>query len=407
MSASPVRAPMRTERKTAIICTNDAWTLYHFRGSLMRALMARGFDVVAAGPYDRHADLLSAMGVRFAHVPMSHAGLNPVEELRTLWHLWRLYRRERPALVHQYSHKPILWGSIAARLAGVPGIVNTINGLGSTLGEATGLLKALQPLIILLMRWALKPPVRVTFQNREILAFYLDRKLVRPEQASVILGSGIDVDRFAPDNGDTATSSGRPIRFLMFSRMIWAKGVEEYCRAAEQVMRTNRTGRRVEFLLVGGATPDNRTAVDPVWLANPQTIPGDWLVREAAKGAVDWRPHQSDMLPLIRSADVVVLPSYYPEGVPRSLLEAMSCGKAIVTTDMPGCRDVVVPGTNGFLVPPRDADALADAMLRLLAQPDRIAAMGAASRTLVTERFSDERVIDQTMAAYAAAGIPV
>lgn len=399
---------MSAGRKTAIICTNDAWTLFHFRGSLMRALQARGFDVVAAGPHDRHAELFAAMGVRFAHVPMSHSGLNPVEELHTLWHLWQLYRRERPALVHHYSHKPILWGSIAARLAGVRGIVNTVNGLGSTLGEADGLLRWLQPPIVALMRWALKPPVRVTFQNREIQSFYVERGLVRPDQASVILGSGIDVERFAPGNEMAPDRTAqRPLRFLMFSRMLWAKGVKEYCRAAEKVVRRTGEGCPPEFLLVGGALPGNRTSVDPVWLANPQTIPGEWLAREAARGIVDWRPHQEEMLPLIRSADVIVLPSYYPEGVPRSLLEAMSCGKAIVTTDMPGCRDVVEHGVNGLLVRPRDADDLAAAMMRLIGRPDRVAEMGRESRRMVAERFSDARVIDQTIATYEAAGIAV
>jgi glycosyltransferase involved in cell wall biosynthesis len=402
---------MPADRKTAIICTNDAWTLYHFRGSLMRALVDRGFDVVAAGPYDRHAELFASMGVRFAHVPMSHAGLNLSEELRTLWHLYRLYRHERPSLVHHYSHKPILWGSLAARLAGIRGIINTVNGLGSTLGDADGLLRLAQPGIVALMRRALKPPVRITFQNREIEAFYIANRLIRPEQATVILGSGIDTDRFSPDGPpptvDTDETTPRPLRFLMFSRMLWAKGVKEYCRAAEQVGRRCGNGNRPEFLLVGGAAPGNRTAVDPVWLSNPQTIPGEWLMREAARGYVDWRPHQEDMLPLIRSADVIVLPSYYPEGVPRSLLEAMGCAKAIITTDMPGCRDVVDHGVNGLLIRPRNADDLAKAMLWMFDRPDRATAMGRESRRMVTERFSDARVIDQTMAAYAAAGVAV
>jgi glycosyltransferase involved in cell wall biosynthesis len=342
---------------------------------------------------------------------MSHAGLNPVEDLHTLWRLYRLYRRERPSLVHHYSHKPILWGSMAARLAGVRSIINTVNGLGSTLGEASGLLRLAQPGIVALMRWALKPPVRVTFQNREIESFYIVNRLVHPEQASVILGSGIDTERFSPDGprpaADGAETAPRPLRFLMFSRMLWAKGVKEYCRAAEHVARQRTNGSRPEFLLVGGATPGNSTAVDPVWLSNPQTIPGEWLAREAAKGHIDWRAHQEDILTLIRSADVIVLPSYYPEGVPRSLLEAMGCAKAIITTDTPGCRDVVQHGINGLLVRPRNVAELAKAMLWMVDRPDRVAAMGRESRQLVTERFSDSCIIDQTMAAYAAAGVTI
>ena len=395
---------MAAARKTAIICTNDAWTLYHFRGSLMRALQQRGFDVIAAGPRDRHAALVEKMGVEFAHIPMDWSGLNPARELVTLWHLYRLYRRTRPALVHHFSHKAILYGSLAARFAGVPGIVNTVNGLGSTLGEAEGLLKRLQPLIIALMRFALRPPVRVTFQNADIRDFYLDRSIVRPEQMSLILGSGIDTRKFTPGAKDLAT---RQVQFLMFSRMLWAKGVAEYCQAAEIVGKDNTLADKPRFTLVGGADPGNQSGVDQVWLSNPQTIPGDWLVDQAARGFVDWRSHQENMLPILGGADVVVLPSYYPEGVPRSLLEAMSCGRAIITTDTPGCRDIVEHGVNGLLVKPRDAEDLARAMATLAADPERVAEMGKASRRLVSEKFSDERIIDQTFATYGLAGVTV
>ena len=396
---------MSAPKPKAVICTNDAWTLFHFRGSLMRALAARGFEVIAAGPADRHTALFDSIGVRFADIPMSHAGMNPAEELRTLRALYRLYRREKPALVHHYSHKAILYGSLAARAARVPGIVNTVNGLGTTLGAATGRLKAMQPLILAMMRAALRPPVRVTFQNREILDFYLERRLVRADQAEVILGSGIDTDLFSP--AAEARKAAPPVRFLMFSRMLWPKGVREYCEAAEKAAAMRGPAARAEFVLVGGASAANETRVDPVWLSNPDTIPGDWLERESAKGFVDWRPHQEDMLPIIREADVVVLPSYYPEGVPRSLLEAMACGKAIVTTDTPGCREVVEPGVNGFLVRPRDATDLADAMVSMMDNPEMTAAMGRASRRMVQEKFSDERIIGETMNAYAAAGVAV
>lgn len=391
----------------AVICTNDAWTLLHFRGSLMRALKARGIEVIAAGPRDQHSAGIEAMGIRFAHIPMSPSGLNPIEEFRTLMHLYRLYRREKPALVHHYSHKPILYGTLAARMAGISGIINTVNGLGSTLGKAEGMLRLAQPWILRLMKFALREPVRLTFQNRELLDFYVERGLVRPEQGKIILGSGIDTDRFSPpvDTGRPAPSA--PVRFLMFSRMLWSKGVSEYCRAAEQLIEARGAGVRPEIVLIGGATKDNSTGVEPVWLSNPQTIPGAWLETEAAKGYIDWKPHQPDMVPFIHAADVVVLPSYYPEGLPRSLLEAMACGKAIITTDTPGCRDAVDPGVNGMLVKPKDVDDLARAMTRMIDHPELVREMGEASRRMVLSRFSDECVIDQTFGAYAEAGIAV
>jgi glycosyltransferase involved in cell wall biosynthesis len=391
----------------AIICTNDAWTLYHFRGSLMRALTARGFEVVAAGPRDRYSKQIEEMGVRFAHIPMSQVGLNPLEELRTLMHLYRLYRREKPALVHHYSHKAILYGTLAARMAGIPSIVNTVNGLGTTLGEAKGMLRLMQPWILRLMKVALRKPVRLTFQNPELLEFYIERGLVRPEQSTVILGSGVDTGKFAPAADAYRPAGSAPVRFLMFSRMMWSKGVEEYCRAAERIAHAHKDGIKPEFVLIGGATSDNATGVEPAWLANPGTIPGEWLEAEAAKGHVSWKPHLPDMLPFIHAADVVVLPSYYPEGLPRSLLEAMACGKAIITTDTPGCRDAVDPGINGILVKPKDVDDLARAMMRMIDHPELVREMGDASRRIVLSRFSDDHVIDQTFGAYAAAGVAV
>ncbi len=391
----------------AVICTNDAWTLYHFRGSLMRALTARGVEVVAAGPRDRYSTQIEEMGVRFAHIPMSQVGMNPLEEFRTLMQLYRLYRRERPALVHHYSHKAILYGTLAARMAGVSSIVNTVNGLGTTLGEAEGMLRLMQPWILQLMKVALREPVQLTFQNPELLDFYIERGLVRPEQSTVILGSGVDTGKFSPAADAYRPAGSAPVRFLMFSRMMWSKGVEEYCRAAERISHAYKDGIKPEFVLIGGATSDNATGVEPVWLANPGTIPGEWLEAEAAKGHVSWKPHLPDMLPFIHAADVVVLPSYYPEGLPHSLLEAMACGKAIVTTDTPGCRDAVDPGVNGILVRSGNIDDLERAMTQMAENPAMVRKMGAASRGMVLSRFSDDHVIDQTFGAYAAAGVAV
>ncbi len=390
--------------RTAIICGPTAWSLYSLRLNLMRALKERGFDVIAAGPPDRHAALFAPLGIRYAPIPMSLTGLNPLTEARSVFHLWRLYRQVRPALVHHSSHKPILYGSIAARAAGVPAILNTVNGLGSTLGEASGLLRLLQPLIRLASRHALRPPVRVSFQNPELRDFYIRRRLVRPEQTSVILGSGVDPELFQPIEDTGAAAPTRPLRFLMFSRMLWAKGVAQYC-AASRLVAARHAG--AEFWLIGGATAANDTSVDQEWLANPDSIPGTWLENEAQSGPVRWLPHQRDIIERIRAADVVVLPSYYSEGVPRSLLEAMSCAKAIVTTDSPGCRDVVEPGVNGLLVRARDVASLADAMSFLIDHPQTAREMGSASRRILLERFSDRHVVDQTMEEYARAGVPL
>lgn len=391
-----------------IVCTNSAWTLYNYRGALIRTLRDAGFEVIAAAPYDRHAERFAELGVRFEGIRMSPAGMNPVSELRTILDMLRLYRRERPDLVHHFSQKPILYGTFAARLAGVARTVNTVTGIGSTFGgKASAALRLVRPVLMTMMRFGLRAGARVTFQNDYDLGFYVEHGLVSPDRSRLIRGSGVDIDRFRPAPQAGAGPNARPMRFLMFSRMIRSKGVEEYCRAAEQVMADPALAGRADFVMIGGARVGNDTGVDDEWICNPETISGDWLAREAGKGHLTWMPHQEDILPHIHAADVIVLPSYFPEGLPRSLLEAMACGKAIVTCDMPGCRDTVDDGVNGYLVEPRSVDSLADAMRRMIEAPARVVAMGAESRRMVIERFSDDTVVGSTLEEYRFAGIPV
>lgn len=389
----------------AIFCEPSISTLLNLRLNLMRALQARGFEVVAAAPEAEDHGRFAELGIRYVRFPASQVGLNPFTEIRTIFFLWRLFRRERPDLVHQSTQKMVLYGSLAARLAGVPAIVNTVNGLGSILGDPSGVGRYIGKLVLLMSRFALRPPVRVSFQNSHLRDLYLDRGIVGPDQVAVIPGSGADPDKFRPcPRGD---KSGRPLRFLLFSRMIWQKGIEEYCRAAEIILTRRSPARAVEFMLLGGARPKNTTGVHREWISNPSTIPGEWLENEAAKGFVRWIPHREDVLDEIHAADVVVLPSYYSEGVPRCLIEAMACGKALITTDTPGCRDVVEPGRNGLLAPPRDVDALVDAMMRFGDTADMAETMGAESRVLFLERFSDEHVVARTLREYDRAGVRI
>jgi glycosyltransferase involved in cell wall biosynthesis len=401
----PTDLPHGNSRKKAIICEPSIWTLLNFRLNLIQALQAHGFEVVAAAPEYPNNDDFEKLGVRFVRFPGSQVGLNPFKGLWTIIFLWRLYRRERPDLVHQSTQKLVLYCSLAARLAGIGAIVNTVNGLGLMHGGASVKIRLVRFLVLGLSRFTLRRPVRMCFQNVYLRDFYLKRRLVRSDQAAIIPGSGADPERFFPM--EPTGGADRPLRFLMFSRMIRDKGIEEYCRAAEMMLTERNPGRKVEFVLLGGARPNNTTGVHAEWIANPATISGDWLERESAKGYVQWRPHREDIIEEIQAADVVVLPSYYSEGIPRSLIEAMACGKAIVTTDTPGCRDVVETDLNGMLVAPRDVKALADAFAFIADRPGLEREMGEASRRLFLERFSDRQVVKLTLRQYALAGAPV
>lgn len=392
-------------RKKAIICEPSIWTLLNFRLNLIKALQSQGFEVVAAAPEDPKGDEFEKLGIRFVRFPGNQVGLNPFKDFWTILSLWRLYRRERPDLIHQSTQKLVLYCSLAARLAGVRSIVNTVNGLGLLHGGDSLKIRIVKFMVFGLSRFALRRPVRMCFQNTYLRDFYLKLNLVRADHATIIPGSGADPKKFHPIERDKQTS--RPVRFLMFSRMIRDKGIEEYCHAAESVLADRVPDGKVEFVLLGGARPNNTTGVHAEWIANPATIPGDWLERESAKGYVTWLPHQEDVINEIQAADVVVLPSYYSEGVPRSLIEAMACGKAVITTDTPGCRDVVEEGENGLLVRARDVASLAEAFEFILARPGLEQEMGATSRRIFLERFSDEQVVKLTLKQYELAGAPV
>lgn len=400
---------MRESVQTAsriVFHTNSAWTLYYFRMNLMQAARARGFEVAACGPRDAFAAKIEQCGIQYSEIPVTLGGINPLVEAAVVLRLFQLYRRLKPSLVHHFGLKASLYGSMAALLAGAPATVNTLTGLGYVFG---GKVTPLRRLITFLWRIVCRPRTWTSFQNPDDLQLFRQLNLVRPERAVLISGSGVDPRLFAPNNGaEPPEVPGRTLTFLMFSRMMWDKGVREYVEAAELVTRKSRAGRNrppPRFVLLGGARPNNTTGVMTEWLDSPGAIPPEWLEEQARAGFVDWHPHDDATLPYIQDADVVVLPSYYREGIPRCLLEAMSCGKAIITTDSPGCRETVVENKNGLLVPPRDAARLADAMSYMLENPRATSEMGAASRRLVLERFSDDTVIRETFDLYERAGL--
>ena len=363
----------------------------------MRALQQAGLRVVAAAPRDRHARQLEEAGFVFAPLSMSLVGAGPLEAARTVAGYLRLYRHERPVLVHHFAAKAIVLGSLAARVAGVTSVVNTLPGRGNALASLEGPGGRTLALVI---RAALRPPARITFQNEADRALFVGRGLVDHERTALIPGSGIDTERFCPSSAADRPAAA-PTRFLMYGRMLWDKGVREYCEAATILAATGCA----ECRLVGGAAPGNPTGVDPEWISNPGVIPGEWLLARTAESGVAWFPHAEDVRPHLAWADVVVLPSYYREGLPRSLLEALACGKAIVTTDVPGCRDCVEPGRNGIVVPPRDVAALAAAMAQLAAEPERVRAMGRRSRELALARFTDAHAVEGYFAEYRRAGL--
>lgn len=341
-----------------------------FRGELLRRMADAGHSVTALAPEDdaEVRTALRAMRVDYAPVPLQRASLDPLGDLRTLVWLVRRFRAARPDLVLGYGAKPVVWGSIAARLAGVPRRAVMITGMGSALTAGPSRSsRVLSRVLRGLVRVALSGVHVVFFQNPDDLRAFRSDGLVGKRQRTVLIaGSGVDLERF-----DFTPLPPPPLRFLMVARLIRDKGVHEYVEAAR---------------LVRAVHPEVRVQLLGPLDANPTAIPAEVVDRWARSGEVEVLGATRDVRPFVAAAHVLVLPSYH-EGLPRSVLEAMAMGRPILTTDVPGCRETVEPGRNGLLVPPRDARALADAMLRLVACASDLPRMGVASRTMAEARF--------------------
>jgi len=354
-----------------------AQSLVNFREPLLRGLRDAGCEVhaAAAAVHDNDSVVarLDSIGVHPHSVPISRAGLNPVSDLRALVALVRLMHHTRPDLVLGYTIKPVVWGTLAAWVAGVPRRYAMITGLGYAFtGKATRMRARVQRVVKILYRFALSRTHGIFFQNPDDLALFRELGLI-PDRipTMVVNGSGVDLDSYPmhplPEG---------PLRFLMIARLLGDKGVREYAAAAAIVRQTHPGAA---FHLVGGLDP------------NPDAISREEVENWTARGDIVWHGEQADVRPYLAEAHVFVLPSYR-EGTPRTVLEAMATGRPIITTDAPGCRETVVDGHNGLLIPARNGDALADAMLRFLSCPEMIDGMAKRSLDIVREKYCSEKV---------------
>ena len=367
-------------KKKILVVSRCAWTLYNFRRGLILALMANGYDVVCGGAGgDGFEKKLADLGIVFEPLPVDKRGINPLADIRLTLAMYLWYRRHRPDVVHHFTIKPVIYGSVAARLARVPRIVNTITGLGYVFtGEKTTWLRRM---VQNMYRVSNHLAHFTFFQNAEDRDFFVNQKLVSCSRTDILPGSGVDCGFFSP----RSCVEGPPL-VLMVARMLKDKGVYEFVQAA-RLARAQFPGAR--FMLLGGR--DER---------NPSVVPEADLLRWQEEQIVAWPGEVQDVRPYLAQAQMVVLPSFYREGVPRSLLEAAAMGKPVITTDSVGCREVVEPGVNGMLVPVKDPQALADAMLALLQDPGLCQSMGQAGRSKMEREFDEAGVIRRVMESY-------
>jgi glycosyltransferase involved in cell wall biosynthesis len=316
---------------------------------------------------------------------MSRRSLNPWREARILWTLWRLYRKVKPDIVHHFTIKCVVYGGLAARASGERAIVSAVTGMGYVFSGEEWLARLLRPLVRQLLYFAMGGPrSRLIVQNPDDRRSVVDDGLIDISRVRLIAGSGVDTERYRPRT-DRSRQSGRPASVVFAARLLRDKGLFEYVQAARAL---KAEGLDVRFLVAG--EPD---------VGNPASVSDEQLLAWRAEGSATFLGHVQDMPALMAAADVAVLPSYH-EGLPRSLIEAAAAGLPIVTTDAPGCREIVEDGVNGFLVPVRDGAALAAAIRKLVSNPALAARMGAASREKALARFDERIVLANTLAVY-------
>jgi len=363
-----------------ILVANTDWYLYNFRLSLARFLKGEGFEVLFASPAGRFTSLLEDAGFRWIWWEVSRKSISPFNELASVRRLLGIYHRENPHLVHHFTVKPVLYGSVCARLAGVPGLVNSITGLGYVFLGKDPKAIFIKQIVKGLYRLALAHPNRaVIFENQADRGYFTSEGLVGADHSWLIAGVGIDTERFTA----RAEPTGVPVVVLP-ARMLWDKGVGVVVEAARLLHQ--RVGVRVA--LVGEPDPGNPASID-------RTVLEGW----AREGVIEWWGWREDMEQVYASSHIVTLPSM-GEGLPTALLEAAASGRPIVTTDVPGCREAVIDGVSGYLVPPNDPLALAEALARLVRDADLRGRMGAAGRQLVLERYTNIHVNTATLAIY-------
>ena len=356
--------------RVVAVSGNSSWEIIVRRSGLIRALREHGYEPIVIVPIDPATEeRIAKIDVKRIAVRIDRSGLNPFLDLRLLWDYRRILQRLRPIAYLGFTIKPNIYGCLAARAAGIPSIAN-ISGLGTAFIRPG----RLQAFVTRLYRIALSRASVVFFQNSDDQRHFLARRLVGPDQARLLPGSGVDLDHFKP-----APLPSGALSFLFTGRLLGDKGVRELVEAARTIRDESRDLR---IRLLGPVDAGNRTG-----------IRRDELDRWIAEGLVDYLGETADVRPFIEQATAVILPSYR-EGLSRSLLEAAAMGRPLIATDVPGCRELIDDGVNGFLCRAQDPGSLAEAMRKLaLLSPERRSAMGRESRRMVEQRFSETVVI--------------
>lgn len=362
-------------KKIALV-VNTAWCMFNFRHGLLSRLINDGYQLTIISAPDNFSDKLRAMGCEVIDVSIAAKGINPLQDLKLIHTLYRLYKQIVPDFIIHYTIKPNIYGSLAAKWAGIPSLAIT-TGLGYTFVNDNLVSKVARGLYKLAFRF----PKEVWFLNEDDRQIFLLHQLVSQDKAVLLHGEGVDLSHFAPQ---AMSAPDVKVRFLLIARMLWDKGVREYVEAARIVRQQYP---QAVFQLLGACG-----------VANPSVIERAQIALWEEEGLVEYLGTTPDVRPIIANADCVVLPSYR-EGIPRTMIESAAMAKPLIVTDVPGCRDVVLPGQTGWLCPVKDAAALAVCCEQLIAMsPVARTKMGEAGRRFIGDTFDEQLVIEQYLA---------
>ena len=358
------------EKKTIAIVINTSWNIFNFRLGLLKALQEEGYKIVAIAPRDEYSEKLEALGFEYHNIDINNKGTNPLEDAKLVFAFYKLYKKIAPDVILQYTIKPNIYGSMAAGMLGIP-VISNISGLGTVFLNDSLSSKVAR----FLYKVALKVPKKVFYQNAHDRELFVQSNLVKAEKTELLPGSGIDIEKYKPlkekqENNNT-------LRFLFIARLVKDKGLVEYVEAAKQITRSS-----TEFAILGAFYPGNPTAIKE-----------NEMQKWEREGAIKYIGTSDDVMSVISEYDCIVLPSYR-EGLSRVLLEAASMAKPIITTSVPGCKEVVDDGVNGYLCEVKDADSLAEQMRKMLKLTyEERSEMGRRGREKVVKEFNEKIVI--------------
>lgn len=369
--------------KKITLVVNVAWSMFNFRHGVISRLLTEGYKVTVVTAPDQFSDKLRAMGCTVIDLPISGKGTNPLQDLHLLYSLYRLYLSTKPNFIIHYSIKPNIYGSLAAKVAGIPSLAVT-TGLGYTFVNDNWIAKVARSLYKLAFRY----PKEIWFLNEDDRQVFLRNDLVVSNKAVLLHGEGVNLTHFKPEVNPQVDSC---FRFLLIARMLWDKGVGEYIEAAKIIREKYPL---VKFQLLGDCG-----------FANPSMIERSQVAEWEAEGIIEYLGSTGDVRPMIAQADCVVLPSYR-EGIPRTIIESAAMAKPVIVTDVPGCRDVVIPDETGLLCPAKDANALAICCEQMLGLSSSAREeMGLHGREFMMRQFDEKLVIAQYLQTLKKYGV--